>query len=380
MQQPSCGLFGTAENGTCVCDPGWSQSLDFVFFLPKNASDDEEVLATLPCDAQTTLLQVLYGLSGVCSLLIIVTYMVVIKKVSQFKRLLPLFLGFLLHAIHSFYKVLNFDINGSFSVDMFFSLTFIVAFTVTNISTLVFLNKYVWYQEHIMPVHRKATMVSIKHVAHSQYLAVFMTLLASGLVTTALFVEETPRRDILFRSGLVLYSVFSVFVLLPGAYLLNLLIIDVKKTAAVGTTRLDVGNAIKNLKRVKIATIALHVLIISGFFLAIVSTIGIIVIKYMIPLCLVVGCFHALVVLYSLQDTRARRRRQRKIQNQKTSNSGGTHKGSMNAKGPRLLEDFDDIGLQEIDSIAKADVIRKRSENKLSRVHETSIHRHSTSL
>lgn len=172
-QQLSCGKFGVCveeepplfetevvlekniNNRTavsrCICQQGWGQSLEFSFL-----EESETSLEQLPCDTNDVLLKCLYSVALTLSVGTILFNALQIRRMSQVIRLLPLFLGFSLHITYCLLKLTN--LERGYAIDPAFTVIWSLAFLFTNVMGLIFINRYVHYQEKL--ITRKEMKIS----------------------------------------------------------------------------------------------------------------------------------------------------------------------------------------------------------------------------
>eukprot|EP00924_Labyrinthula_sp_SR-Ha-C_P005900 snap_masked-scaffold_14-processed-gene-8.5-mRNA-1 protein AED:1.00 eAED:1.00 QI:0/0/0/0/1/1/2/0/348 len=143
----NCGPFGTCLDGQhfCVCEEGWTTSLEMVFF-PFIRDDDRnqtELLSTLPCSFSESLL------FGMIVVALILNTAEALRLISQFNtrgrvtRLTPLLMTFICYII-AFTSRLA-DMNKGFLDNSIFTVFLIIGVICQNFSTTVFVFKFISY-------------------------------------------------------------------------------------------------------------------------------------------------------------------------------------------------------------------------------------------
>eukprot|EP00924_Labyrinthula_sp_SR-Ha-C_P001309 snap_masked-scaffold_7-processed-gene-19.55-mRNA-1 protein AED:1.00 eAED:1.00 QI:0/0/0/0/1/1/2/0/325 len=297
---PECGAFGTClNNSTCVCSGGWSQSVEFAFFVDR--LDPRFSASILPCDTSTTLLRIIYGSAALVSLGVLVFYVYSIRKFSQFKRLFLFLIGYSCYAVLSFYRLFNVD--GIYAKDKLFSILFVFGFFCTNISSIIFLNKYVWYQEKTLPIHRAKNLQLIELVAKLERGMVLICFIAFGLNLAPVFLKNNRKAFISIK--------------IVGSYLMSLLISDISALSNLGTVatmKMDFKSIIFKMKLVKYVTGILHCGILLACFLFVISDFGMTLMKYQFPIMINIGSVHASVVFLGFQSARNNKKKMQQYQ------------------------------------------------------------------
>mmetsp|Transcript_5119 Transcript_5119/g.5923 ORF Transcript_5119/g.5923 Transcript_5119/m.5923 type:complete len:360 (-) Transcript_5119:386-1465(-) len=139
---PECGFNGECYtiNGTdfCRCDPGWSQSLEFSFFI------EEKDLSSSICIYNQNLINGLYILIGVLAVLGVLLQSLRIESFRQVKRQMPhigysmISMGIVIYRIHNPDKALC-------GIDPLFTFFISVCSILTAWQGYIFLNKYLKY-------------------------------------------------------------------------------------------------------------------------------------------------------------------------------------------------------------------------------------------
>lgn len=145
----SCGIGGNCIVGVCTCSPGWFTSSEFVFMhnLSPEASDP------LVCDGNYSLLVVIYILLLLLGLSGIIGYSLAIRRWSQFKRLIPFWIGQLCTLIVSIYKLFNLETGHAESILLtFFDACLVFLYF---LAVQIFMNKYISYHYRTLRIKNR---------------------------------------------------------------------------------------------------------------------------------------------------------------------------------------------------------------------------------
>lgn len=110
-----------------------------VYFLP-----EDDILEVGLCHRNRMIEKTLYVIAIVITLLALVSQLLKINRLSQFKRLWPILLAFLLAIGGSFYRLL-YPEQALFGVDILFSALIAGVFLLNLLASLLFFDKYVEY-------------------------------------------------------------------------------------------------------------------------------------------------------------------------------------------------------------------------------------------
>eukprot|EP00924_Labyrinthula_sp_SR-Ha-C_P000155 snap_masked-scaffold_39-processed-gene-2.43-mRNA-1 protein AED:1.00 eAED:1.00 QI:0/-1/0/0/-1/1/1/0/345 len=146
-----CGASGfCSEQDICICSPGWSQSLEMVYFpfTKEHESNETFVLETLPCSIHDNLLYSIFLISFVLN---IVELVHVGRKLTTLKRLqrqLPLTLALIFDVVC--YGIRLGDPSQEYSISKSYTYTLGLAFAFHQVSTTIFLSKFIRYHLYKM--------------------------------------------------------------------------------------------------------------------------------------------------------------------------------------------------------------------------------------
>eukprot|EP00924_Labyrinthula_sp_SR-Ha-C_P001488 snap_masked-scaffold_55-processed-gene-1.19-mRNA-1 protein AED:1.00 eAED:1.00 QI:0/-1/0/0/-1/1/1/0/357 len=144
----TCGLHGfcDTELNKCICDEGWSQSFEMIYFpFTKDniKANETQLFDRLPCNSNKTLLFNLFLLSFISSTIALLYNLPFLTTKRRFLRQLPLLLSFLAFALCSLVRVI--DINRIYEEDKFYTFSLAIAIFLQNTGTVVFVSKYISY-------------------------------------------------------------------------------------------------------------------------------------------------------------------------------------------------------------------------------------------
>eukprot|EP00924_Labyrinthula_sp_SR-Ha-C_P007618 snap_masked-scaffold_42-processed-gene-1.36-mRNA-1 protein AED:0.13 eAED:1.00 QI:0/0/0/1/1/1/2/0/340 len=144
----TCGQFGVCDEvlNTCVCDKGWSQSVELVYFpFTKDGVEFNEtaIFDRLPCSLNKTMLFIFFLLTFVSCTLALLYNLPHLTTRKRIQRQFLLILSFLFYAISSLIRVI--DIDRIYGEDKAFTVTLALAIFFQNTGTCVFVSKYISY-------------------------------------------------------------------------------------------------------------------------------------------------------------------------------------------------------------------------------------------
>eukprot|EP00924_Labyrinthula_sp_SR-Ha-C_P014178 snap_masked-scaffold_72-processed-gene-0.29-mRNA-1 protein AED:1.00 eAED:1.00 QI:0/-1/0/0/-1/1/1/0/222 len=183
---------GTCVDGSCICDPGFSQSLDYSYFVDKRFSfvDNVTLFATLPCDQNETAIKTLYLIAIILILLSILAYAQLIRKTSQVKRLLPFFFSNGLVTAGLIYKLQNFDDPAvAYGIDIFFTISFLLSQCFGGAYLLNFIQKWIRWEEKLI-AKKENVDPELENFKKTQKISFVLICLAPIPVITTLFVDD----------------------------------------------------------------------------------------------------------------------------------------------------------------------------------------------
>eukprot|EP00924_Labyrinthula_sp_SR-Ha-C_P006235 snap_masked-scaffold_31-processed-gene-0.0-mRNA-1 protein AED:1.00 eAED:1.00 QI:0/-1/0/0/-1/1/1/0/345 len=296
----SCAPFGNCQNSTCVCDNGWDKTEEFMFAFDFSQSS----VSSLPCSRNLNLLISLYIIGGLSAFLVLCFYLKSISKLSQLKRLSFLLLGFGLFSSVCLYRA--FRINDEFNTPNYFSIGTVISYFLTSISTVIFMNRYVQYVNNTIHVRNKTTRRKIKAAVGSERVVILSCVIGFLANFTAIVSIDPKVKLQAFRLGYLMYACLSIYILIPGAYLITLLIravdfvLDQTKTSS-GRERLEITS--RAMKQVRSITLVEHVSMFVFWTLGATTITGMDLLKYAMPAMMVLGSIHALVVSNAFKVT-----------------------------------------------------------------------------
>eukprot|EP00924_Labyrinthula_sp_SR-Ha-C_P001304 snap_masked-scaffold_7-processed-gene-19.59-mRNA-1 protein AED:1.00 eAED:1.00 QI:0/-1/0/0/-1/1/1/0/354 len=304
----NCGPFGTCVNNTCSCDEGWSQSLEFLFYVDDTGPEFD--FDTLPCDNNLSVIRCLYGLAATLCLVVIIVYSSRIKKFSQLKRALPLLLSFSGFFTICAQRTIVKDVK--FKEDVLFTVLFILAFYASSIATLIFLHRYIWYQKQTLHINSVKISRVIKRIIGFEKLVIGACTVGAVCFLVSVFSEDFLTAKIAFQSAFGLYLLQSIYTLIPGGYLISLLLRDVRRisTDERGGTRKKntLREVVKSMKLVRDMTVILHVSEFTLWFLGAFTKFGMSLLKYSVPFNLLLGTIHSITLTQCFIQARRNRR------------------------------------------------------------------------
>eukprot|EP00924_Labyrinthula_sp_SR-Ha-C_P000785 snap_masked-scaffold_7-processed-gene-3.47-mRNA-1 protein AED:1.00 eAED:1.00 QI:0/0/0/0/1/1/3/0/169 len=151
----SCGVFGECIESYCECRFDWEQSTEFSFMLEEDSlGSNETLLEKLPCDAHFGIISTLYLIYEISVVINFLVHVAFIRKIRQLKRLLPWLLCLISYIVGVTYKLNDVE-NINFGEDFCFTLFFSLA----NISSCIFLNKYIYFQQKMISFSSKTRCI-----------------------------------------------------------------------------------------------------------------------------------------------------------------------------------------------------------------------------
>lgn len=296
----ACGPFGVSVLDStnamfCKCDPGWSQSVEFAFFIPnrKDIAEDQAKLLKLPCDNNVAFLRVLFAGILILSVLSIVAHFAFLKTKRQLFRLLPTISYFLLLLVVAIIKLA--DEDKLFGVDI--GQTVLTSFTFFNalLTGVVFFNKYITYQEKIFKVSTDKVRNQIKRFKRLRRVIVTIDVVSVTLLLSTVFADEGAL--ILFKAALVI-GIFRSFYDMYCAIVLIKLLLD-----SMDILVDDIHEKVrKSMKRVRFILLLLSVITIFFYLTALISNEGMVAWKYILPILAILHLTMTLLVLFSYQE------------------------------------------------------------------------------
>eukprot|EP00924_Labyrinthula_sp_SR-Ha-C_P001350 snap_masked-scaffold_44-processed-gene-0.33-mRNA-1 protein AED:1.00 eAED:1.00 QI:0/0/0/0/1/1/2/0/344 len=144
----TCGAFGFCDKelNKCICDDGWSQSFEMIFFpftKEKVTANRTELFDRLPCNLNKSLLFSFFLLSFISSSIALLYNLPFLTTKKRFLRQLPLLLSFFFLAMLNLIRVI--DLDRIFQEDKLFTFTLAIAMVFHNLGNLVFVSKYISY-------------------------------------------------------------------------------------------------------------------------------------------------------------------------------------------------------------------------------------------
>mmetsp|Transcript_8898 Transcript_8898/g.10198 ORF Transcript_8898/g.10198 Transcript_8898/m.10198 type:complete len:349 (-) Transcript_8898:1108-2154(-) len=166
-----CGNMGTCINGTCFCEPGWSQSLEFNYW-----ADEEDLKGSL-CNQNVSFLQALFILHCVLCIagLIIQVYTSAMLNKLQTPRV---FVAVLLFSSHiSWSLIRTADPSALLGVNVFISFLWMNSFIIAFISSWYSQSRYLKYVATAFRLEAESTIRILSRLF-------LKSTLAFGLVCT----------------------------------------------------------------------------------------------------------------------------------------------------------------------------------------------------
>eukprot|EP00924_Labyrinthula_sp_SR-Ha-C_P005176 snap_masked-scaffold_1-processed-gene-23.41-mRNA-1 protein AED:1.00 eAED:1.00 QI:0/-1/0/0/-1/1/1/0/363 len=143
----NCGAFGSCieDLQICVCEDGWKQSLEMVFFpfTKDNSSNKTEVLELLPCTFNESIVLTLVIFGLVLNGAELAHLLPQLKSYKRFLRQTPLLICLVSYTVA--FASRGADLSHGYIENPLFTVTYEFAFTFQNVSTTVFLSKYISY-------------------------------------------------------------------------------------------------------------------------------------------------------------------------------------------------------------------------------------------
>lgn len=191
-EEGNCGSFGICVENiisdpplVCLCDNGWEQNFEFIFV------DENKVSKTqLPCNSNVIALKVLYGIGLLLSVLTVLFNARHVSRKSQFIRLLPLFVGFTLQGAFCVLRLVCFDCG--FGTNDAFSSLWLAAFTLGNVMGLIFINRYVHYQNKLITNYKGESFMSSRKVPKRVFHSIVRKMTRNGSRVQNSSVQSQP--------------------------------------------------------------------------------------------------------------------------------------------------------------------------------------------
>eukprot|EP00924_Labyrinthula_sp_SR-Ha-C_P001385 snap_masked-scaffold_44-processed-gene-1.9-mRNA-1 protein AED:0.36 eAED:1.00 QI:0/0/0/1/1/1/2/0/137 len=121
----TCGLasYCDVELDVCVCDKGWKQSLEMIYFpftKERNQFNQSFVEPELPCSRNTNLLFSFFCMSLITSVCSLIFHLPLLKTHKRRKRQFPLLLCFVTFSIASGSRM--YDLDKNYAEDSLYTL------------------------------------------------------------------------------------------------------------------------------------------------------------------------------------------------------------------------------------------------------------------
>eukprot|EP00924_Labyrinthula_sp_SR-Ha-C_P010557 snap_masked-scaffold_134-processed-gene-0.6-mRNA-1 protein AED:1.00 eAED:1.00 QI:0/0/0/0/1/1/2/0/231 len=147
----NCGASGfCSEQDICICSPGWSQSLEMVYFpfTKEHETNETFVLETLPCSIHNNLLYSIFFLSLILNIFELIHIVNKLKSFKRFLRQIPLILALVFYMVC--YGIRLVDPSQEYSISKSYTFTLGIAIVLQQFSTTMFLSKYIRYHLYKM--------------------------------------------------------------------------------------------------------------------------------------------------------------------------------------------------------------------------------------
>eukprot|EP00924_Labyrinthula_sp_SR-Ha-C_P004683 maker-scaffold_1-snap-gene-8.0-mRNA-1 protein AED:0.00 eAED:0.00 QI:97/1/1/1/1/1/2/234/380 len=156
-----CGFYGTCVENVCVCDAGWSNSIEqyptlFLFDGAKRIFEEEgnstisfeefkiELLKRVPCSRNDVIMYIVMGLAFICCFQALWKQLpFAISGKRRFLLMFPQILTFCLGIITAILKFISLETN--YPYNLFYGLSYGVIIICMSISQRVFFFKYIKY-------------------------------------------------------------------------------------------------------------------------------------------------------------------------------------------------------------------------------------------
>lgn len=212
-------LFGDCVNGTCVCYPGWSQNLEFLY-------RDVDPTVTSYCDynavLQVTIVSVIFVLVVGTTIL----QSMLVTSSSHVRRLLPFYIGqvFLLYAAVT--RMAR-PYDNLYGFDIAYSWIFMLLAGCLLVQIVIFFNKYLVYALKLFEFKRRTKWLSLRFKVFSYMIAILVlaVFIAWPLETV---LDSPSEKQILQRVATGYVCFFHLVMLIMGSLLLTKYLADLK--------------------------------------------------------------------------------------------------------------------------------------------------------
>eukprot|EP00924_Labyrinthula_sp_SR-Ha-C_P012574 snap_masked-scaffold_10-processed-gene-10.27-mRNA-1 protein AED:1.00 eAED:1.00 QI:0/-1/0/0/-1/1/1/0/384 len=281
--------WGICVNGTCICDAGFSQSLDFSFFVDNRFDflDNKTRFSKLPCDQHLDSLRIMYIIAIFFCVLEVLPHCFVIKKLSQIKRLIPFLLASWSGAAGLTYKLLNFqNPRVAYGIDFPFSFILIFSSTCGNLAFLVFIQKYVIWESKMIRSDEKE-LRTLQRFRKAQGIFLFFVVLTAAL---NFFLLTNDSKNVALPASLTGYFLIVatlVYVVYGADYFIQCVITSLEHSFRFDLNkdrRHQANRYKKNMKILRFTLLFHGVLLAVANILPLTSFQGLNSMKYFVPI------------------------------------------------------------------------------------------------
>eukprot|EP00924_Labyrinthula_sp_SR-Ha-C_P000750 snap_masked-scaffold_7-processed-gene-2.54-mRNA-1 protein AED:1.00 eAED:1.00 QI:0/0/0/0/1/1/2/0/340 len=294
-----CGMFGQCEDILCTCEPGWSQSTEFCFFLEDiSSSKNFSLIETLPCDTHFGILSFLYWVLAISLFLNIVIQLAFIRRFRQLKRILPWILSMAFNLIAAGIKLQNIR-SVNFGEDLMVTVFFSLGYFFGNLGSSVFLYKFIFYQKRMISFSNRTQFI-LSNLTVAEYIGTMNDFIGALAQCALAFYNSEETR--------ALYLMIGCYILV------ELMLNDSKVLAIPSTLNKRLKKHFETLRRVRVAVVLFGVQTIFCCLSSLLSFVFLNMWKYFLPSNTALAGITGIIVVFRYQQGRGGKTRETTIQ------------------------------------------------------------------
>eukprot|EP00924_Labyrinthula_sp_SR-Ha-C_P011272 snap_masked-scaffold_48-processed-gene-1.94-mRNA-1 protein AED:0.15 eAED:1.00 QI:0/0/0/1/1/1/2/0/356 len=277
----NCGIHGVCVQDQCVCNPGWSQSLDFAFFVQNRFDfvDDSGRFGQLPCDENLKVLRAIYVIGIIFALSVGAVYGSLVKNKRQFFRLIPIFISVGMGVGCLGYKLKNLrEVEVAYGINLPFTALGIGCATLGHFAFLIFIQKYIYFQTKMISVDSSHKKILIRF-QRLQYIFCFITVAIFVLSVSLVFIDTDNQAFIIQQTIFGLGFTLLIYITYGADYFIKLVIAalqDQETKQGMSTLKEQTRKYRKNMNILRKCYLAHGILATLNFAIGITSQQGMI--------------------------------------------------------------------------------------------------------
>eukprot|EP00924_Labyrinthula_sp_SR-Ha-C_P000749 snap_masked-scaffold_7-processed-gene-2.50-mRNA-1 protein AED:1.00 eAED:1.00 QI:0/-1/0/0/-1/1/1/0/350 len=298
----TCGSFGDCVNAVCVCEENWRQSTEFAFFFDARAGASDSDLGELPCDTNFILIKGFYGTITILATFTFLAHIAFIRRWQHVKRLSFLLTAIILYIAGSTVRVMD-PINNNFGETGNVTLIFSFGIFSANMASLVFFNKYLYFQKKMIKFS-VTTEVMIQKIKLAQCVFCGLDFLSAIFLACLVFAKNTHQAQGLFYTAACLQLARALYAIIACTLLINQMVSDLESARGTDKYTELAKRKIKTLNQVRVFVVSFNALCVFCYGSAIVSRQFLLLWKYFLPLLILSSGLMTLGVLVKYQEDR----------------------------------------------------------------------------